>query len=78
MNAVESEKCFLVICETLRLVVKRCTADEKYSLLKRVNLTQPIQMQLSQKERIFTEFFSAIFKFILNFDHFQEKDDTHS
>ena len=35
-------------------------------------------MQLSQKERIFTEFFSAIFKTILNFEHFQEKDDTHS
>ena len=67
----------LVICKTLRLVVKTCTADEKYSLLKRVNLTQPIQMQLSQKERIFTEFFFTFSESILNLEHFLTKDDPH-
>ena len=32
------------------------TADGKYSLL-RDNLRQPIQMQLSQKKKLFSEFF---------------------
>ena len=36
--------------------VNTFTADDKYSLLKRDNLTQPIQMQLSQKEKIFINF----------------------
>ena len=31
------------------LFVNTVTADDKYSLLKRDNLTQPIQMQLSKK-----------------------------
>ena len=35
------------------------TADDKYSLLKRDNLTQPIQMQLSKK--------TFFLKFCLNF-----------
>ena len=32
-----------------------------------------IQMHLSQKERIFSEFFSAFFESSLNFEHFQQK-----
>ena len=32
----------------------RVTADDKYSLLNRDNLTQPIQIHLSQKEKIFS------------------------
>ena len=32
-----------------------------------------IQMHLSQKERIFSEFFSAFFESALNFEHFQQK-----
>ena len=53
-------------------------ADGKYSLLNRDNLTQPIQMQLSWKENLFSAFFSAFLKSSLNFEHFQEKDDPHS
>ena len=32
-----------------------------------------IQMHLSQKEKIFSQFFSAFFKSALNFEHFQKK-----
>ena len=32
-----------------------------------------IQMHLSQKEKIFSEFFCAFFKSALNFEHFQKK-----
>ena len=32
-----------------------------------------IQMHLSQKQKIFSEFLSAFFKSALNFEHFQKK-----
>ena len=35
---------------------------EKYPLLKRDNLTIPIQMQLSHKQKNFSEFFAAFLK----------------
>ena len=54
------------------------TDDEKYSLLYRDNLTQPIQILLSQKQKTFSQFFSALLKSTLNFEYFQKKDDPHS
>ena len=68
----------LNLCKFLRLLVKTLTDDEKYSLLYRENLTQPIQILLSQKRKTFSRFFSAFLKYILNFEHFQKKDDPHS
>ena len=38
------------------------TADDKHYLLNRDNLTQAIQMQLYQKQKTFSEFFSWISK----------------
>ena len=35
-------------------------------------------MQLSGKQRAFSQFFSAFLKSSLNFEHFQKKDDSHS
>ena len=54
------------------------TADDRYSLLNRDNLTQPIPTQLSQKKKTFFEFFLPFSKCTLNFEHFQKKDDLHS
>ena len=68
----------LVLCKFLRLLVKTLTDDEKYSLLYRENLTQPIQILLSQKRKSFSNFFSTFSKSTLNFAHFQQKDDPHS
>ena len=68
----------LVLCKFLRLLVKTLTDDEKYSLLYRENLTQPIQILLSQKRKTFSQFFSAFLKSTLNFPHFQKKYDLQS
>ena len=68
----------LVFFKFLRLLVKTLTGDEKYSLLYRENLTQPIQILLYQKRNYFSQFFSAFLKSTLNFEHFQKKDDPHS
>ena len=38
---------------------------------------QPIQMEVSRKQKTFSEFFSAFLKSSLNFEHFQKKDDSH-
>ena len=64
------KRSLLVICKILRLFVNTLTADGNYSLLYRHNLTQPIHMQLSQKQTNFSEFFSAFLKSSLNFEHF--------
>ena len=53
------------------------TADDKYSLLNRDNLKQPIPTILSQKQKAFSQFFLAFSKFTLTFEHFQKKDDPH-
>ena len=68
----------LVLCKFLRLLVKTLTDDEKYSLLYTENLTQPIQILLSQKRKTFSRFFSAFLKSTLNFPHFQKKYDLQS
>ena len=64
-------KSILVICKVLRIIVNILTADEKYSLLNKDNLRQPIQMQLSQKQKTFSQLVSAFLKSLLNFEHFQ-------
>ena len=48
-------------------------ADEKYYLLNRDNLAQPIQMQLSQKQKTFSQFPFAFLKSVLNYKHFPKK-----
>ena len=63
----------LVLWKILRLFVNTLTDDAKYSLVYRDNLTQPIQILLSQKPKDFSEFFSAFLKSTLNFEHFREK-----
>ena len=63
----------LVLWKILRLFVNTLTADDKYCLLYRDNLTQPIQIRLSQKQKTFSQFFSAFLKSTLNFEHFQKK-----
>ena len=65
----------LVLCKILGLFVNTLTADDKYSLLNRDNLTQPIQILLSQKQKTFSPFLSSFLKSTLNFEHFQKKDD---
>ena len=67
----------LVLCKILSLFVHTLTDDDKYSLLYRDNLMQPTQILLSQKQKPFSQFFSAFLKSTLNFEHFRIKDDPH-
>ena len=68
----------LVLFKFLRLLVKTLTDDEKYSLLYRDNLTQQIQILLSQKPKTFLKLSSKILNPTLNFEHFEKKDDPLS
>ena len=68
----------LELCKILGLFLNTFTDDEKYSLLYRDNLTQQIQILLSQKPKTFSQLFSEIFKPALNFEHLQKKHDPHS
>ena len=67
-----------MICKILRLFVNTLTADDKYSLLNRGNLTEPIHILLSEKQKTFPQFLSTLSKSTLHFGHFQKKDDPHS
>ena len=49
--------------------------DEKYPVLNRDHLTIPIQMQLSQKEKSFSESFASFLRSVWNFEPFETKDD---
>ena len=60
------------------MFVNTLTADDKYSLLNRDNLTQPIWTELSKKQTAFSQLLLAFSKSTLNFEHFQKKDDPHS
>ena len=67
------KKSLLVIHKFLILFVKTLTVDDKHYLLKRDNLAQPIKIELSQKQKIFSDFFLAFLKSILNFKHQSKK-----
>ena len=66
---------FLLTCQILGLLVNTLSADEKYSLLNRDNLTIRIQTRLSQKQKTFSGFFASFFKSRGNFEHFDKEND---
>ena len=72
------ERSLLFTGQVLGLVDNTLAADEKYPVLNRDNLTIPIQMQLSQKQKTFSQFFAALSKSRLNFKDFERKDNPHS
>ena len=67
-----------MIHKILRLFLNTLALNDKDYLLNRDNLTEPIQIQLSQKQKTFCEFFFAFLKSILNFKHLPKKDDPRS
>ena len=68
----------LVIHKILRLFVDTLTVNDKHYLLNRDNLPQAIQMQLSQKQKTFSEFFVIFLNSILNFKILTKKYDPRS
>ena len=71
------KKSLLLTWEILGMLVNTLAVDEMYPLLNRVNLTIPIQMQLSQKQKTFSQFFAAFLKCRLKFKYFEKKDHPH-
>ena len=53
---IELENVRVRVSETLGVFVNTLTADDKYSLCNRKNLPQPIQLQLSKKNKFFLAF----------------------
>ena len=49
------------------------TVNDKRYLLNRDNLPQPIQMQVSEQQNTFSQFFFCIFKMYINFKHLRKK-----
>ena len=62
----------------LRLFVNTLTVNDKHYLLNRDNLTQKIHIQLSEKQKAFSQFFFAVLKSPLKFKHFPKKDDPRT
>ena len=72
------KKSLLVMSKISAPFVKSLAADDKYSLLNMDNSTQPIQMELSMKQKHFRTFFSVFLKWRWTFEHFEKKNDPHS
>ena len=67
------KKSLLVIWKIFRLCVNTLTAYDKSSVLNREYLKYPIHMQLSEKQKKISEFFSKFLKSRFNFQHIQKK-----
>ena len=76
LNIIQLQKVYVSSMENLK-TVNALTADDKYSLVNRGNLMEPIQILLSHKRNSFSQFFSSFLKSTLNFELFQKKDDPH-
>ena len=54
------------------------TANDKYIVQDFVNFSSPIQMKLSLKPTICSDFLVPFLESPSNFKHFEQKDDRHS
>ena len=61
----------------LRLLLNILTFDDQYSPPNRDNFRQPIQLQLSQKQKIFSRFFSTFLKSIFKLEYQMLKSERH-
>ena len=73
VKVIELPKSLLDTWKVLRPFLNTVIACDKYSLISREKWMQTMQMHLSQKQNIFSEFFSAFLESALNFQHFQKK-----
>ena len=63
----------LVLGEILEVFLNILTADGKYRVQGCGNMQLPIQMQLSEKQKIFSEIFIPFLESTSNFKHFEKK-----
>ena len=73
VKVIELQKSLLDTWKFFTPFLNTVTACDKFSLISRDKWMQIIQMHLSQKQNIFSEFFSAFFESALDFEHFQRK-----
>ena len=60
------------------MFVNILVVNDKHYLLNIDDLTKPIQMQLSEKQKIFFQFCLVFLKSILNFKYFPKEGDPRS
>ena len=70
--------CPIVLGEILGMFVNTLTADGKYSVQGCEKLQLPIQMQLYEKRKTFSQFFVSFLESTSKFKHFEKKHDIHS
>ena len=73
MKVVELQKSLLDTWKFFRPFLHTLTANDKYSLNSKDKGMQKIQMLLSEKQNIFSEFFYTFSDSVLNFKHFQKR-----
>ena len=73
VKVIELQELLLDTWKFFRPFLITLTADDKYSLISKEKWMKTIQMHLSQKRNIFSEFFSAVFESALNFQYFLKK-----
>ena len=71
------KKSLLLTCQIQGHLVNTLATDEKYLVINRDNLKIPIPIQLSQKQKNFSEFFASFLKSRLNFRDLEYKDGPH-
>ena len=71
------KKSLLLTCKSLGPLANILAADEKGPVLNKDNLMIPIQMELSQKQKRFSQCLAAFLKYSLNFKYFTKKYDPH-
>ena len=62
----------------LRGIFERFSPDGKYRVQYCKNLQLPIQMQVSDKRKTFSQIFVPLLEATSNFKHFEKEDDCHS
>ena len=72
VKVIELQKSLLGTWKFFRPFLNTLTANDKYSLISKDKWMQRIEMHLSQKQKTFSQFFSAFFQSALNFKHFQK------
>ena len=72
VKVIEFQKSLLDTWKFFRPFLHTLTANDKYSLKRQDKGMQTIQMHLSQKVNIVSQFFSSFFESALNFEYFQK------
>ena len=71
------KKSLLLTFQILGLPVNTLVANENNPVLNRDNLRIPIQKQLSQKQKIFSQFLAQFLKTRKIFQYFEKKNDPY-